>query len=127
MGISVLLSFYFYGPCLYMSPSLHGPVYSLLSLTSASCWWTFAAAVELSGVASLLPFILQKSFASSKVNFGSATNQNSDPSMKIDVSWCPAEKHNTETLTHFFFYSENRHIKPSNRQEIILLVDRQRK
>lgn len=65
--------------------------YSLLQLAFLRYCRIFVIATKLCGSASLLPFSLQKSCASSKPSRGSSTNQNSVPSMKIEVSWCPPE------------------------------------
>lgn len=81
-----------------------------LSLTSLRCWWIFPTAVEVIGAASLLPFILQKSVASSKESLGSSTNQNSAPSTKIELSWCPPAKHRiilvADHLKKIFFFCD---------------------
>lgn len=83
----------------------------LLLLTSFRYWCICVPAVELSGAASLLSFELQKSFASSKVSFGSFTNQNSAPSMKIDVSWCPPEMHSKLLWNHDTWWQQKQKVK----------------
>lgn len=81
---------------------------SLLLFTFVIYWWIFLAAVKLSGVASLLPFPPQNSLASSNVSLGSVMNQNSLPSINIDVWWCPSENHDRQRLTAAYWWGEKK-------------------